>query len=412
MYHIAVIFVREQNVLYSSQINKVRQICKTSAHFQDQRNCERNSRTEMSENLLHIRENGYNILKRKEERLSMQKLFTEFQIKNLTLKNRVVMPPMCMYCAPETGMTTDWHVVHYGSRAAGGAGLIIVEATGVSPEGRLTSNDLGIWDDSHIEGLARIATAIHEGGAKAGIQINHGGRKCEAEGVQIEAPSPIAYDEAGRVPKEMTKQDIADTVLEFKNAAIRAHQAGFDLIEVHAAHGYLLSEFLSPLTNKRVDEYGGSYENRVRFLGEVLDAVREVWPDDKPIEVRISAEDYLEGGNQSEDLGAMLNLVKHKGIDSVNVSTGGVVPIAPKAYPGYQISHAEKIKKLTGLPTTCGGLITKPEEADNILQEGKSDLVYLGRELLRNPYWPLHAAHALNCDVLWPKQYERAKPRR
>ncbi|QOX63268.1 NADPH dehydrogenase NamA [Anoxybacterium hadale] len=342
----------------------------------------------------------------------MKKLFTEYQIKNLTFKNRIVMPPMCMYCAPETGLVTDWHVVHYGSRAVGGSGLITVEATGIAPEGRLTSNDLGIWDDSHIEGLSRIVSAIHDGGAMAAIQINHGGRKCEAKGMQIEAPSPIPYEEGGTVPREMTKQDIANTVMEFKNAAIRADKAGFDLIQIHAAHGYLLSEFLSPLTNKRTDEYGGSYENRVRFLGEVLDAVREVWSAEKPIEVRISAEDYQEGGNKAEDLAAMLNLVKHKGIDAVNVSTGGVVAVVPKTYPGYQTSHAEKIKRLTSLPTSCGGLITKAEEAESILQEGKGELVYLGRELLRNPYWPFYAAHELNCDVSWPKQYERAKPRK
>lgn len=342
----------------------------------------------------------------------MQKLFTEFKIKNLILKNRIVMPPMCMYCAPENGMVTDWHVVHYGSRAVGGSGLIIVEATGVSPEGRLTSNDLGIWDDSHVEGLSKLVSAIHDGGAKAGIQINHGGRKCEAKGVQIEAPSPIPYDAGWPVPKEMSKEDIAETVLEFKNAAIRAEKAGFDMIQIHAAHGYLLSEFLSPVTNKRNDEYGGSYENRVRFLGEVLDAVKAVWPSEKPIDVRISAEDYQEGGNQAEDLAAMINLVKEKGIDTVNVSTGGVVAVVPKAYPGYQISHAEKIKTLTGLPVTGGGLITKAEEAESILSQGKSELVYLGRELLRNPYWPLYAAEELNIDAPWPKQYERAKPRR
>ena len=341
----------------------------------------------------------------------MQKLFTEFKIKNLTLKNRVVMSPMCMYCAQDDGMVTDWHIVHYATRAVGGVGLIIVEATGVSPEGRLSSNDLGIWDDAHIEGLSKIVKAVHDAGAKIGLQINHGGRKCEAAGVQIEAPSPIPYNEGAEPPKEMSKEDIADTVKEFKNAAIRAEKAGFDLIQIHGAHGYLINQFLSPLTNHRTDEYGGIPENRVRFLGEVLDAVKSVWPSEKPIEVRITAEDYQEGGNHAEDLGKMINIVKDKGIDSINVSTGGVVAVVPKTYPGYQIPQAQTIAEITGLPVAAGGLITKPHEANTILIEEKADLIYLGRELLRNPYWVFSAAKELEYDLDWPKQYERAKPK-
>ena len=341
----------------------------------------------------------------------MQKLFTEFKIKNLTLKNRVVMSPMCMYCAQDDGMVTDWHIVHYATRAVGGVGLIIVEATGVSPEGRLSSNDLGIWDDAHIEGLSKIVKAVHDAGAKIGLQINHGGRKCEAAGVQIEAPSPIPYNEGAEPPKEMSKEDIADTVKEFKNAAIRAEKAGFDLIQIHGAHGYLINQFLSPLTNHRTDEYGGIPENRVRFLGEVLDAVKSVWPSEKPIEVRITAEDYQEGGNHAEDLGKMINIVKDKGIDSINVSTGGVVSVVPKTYPGYQIPQAQTIGEITGLPVAAGGLITKPYEANTILIEEKADLIYLGRELLRNPYWVFSAAKELEYDLDWPKQYERAKPK-
>ncbi|MBP6492138.1 MAG: NADPH dehydrogenase NamA [Clostridia bacterium] len=339
----------------------------------------------------------------------MQKLFTEFKIKNLTLKNRVVMSPMCMYCAQDDGMVTDWHIVHYATRAVGGVGLIIVEATGVSPEGRLSSNDLGIWDDAHIEGLSKIVKAVHDAGAKIGLQINHGGRKCEAVGVQIEAPSSIPYNEGAEPPKEMTKEDIADTVHEFKNAAIRGDKAGFDLIQIHGAHGYLINQFLSPLTNHRTDEYGGIPENRVRFLGEVLDAVKSVWPSEKPIEVRITAEDYQDGGNHAEDLGKMINMVKDKGIDSINVSTGGVVSVVPKTYPGYQIPQAQTIGEITGLPVAAGGLITKPYEANTILIEEKADLIYLGRELLRNPYWVFSAAKELEYDLDWPKQYERAK---
>lgn len=341
----------------------------------------------------------------------MNSLFSEFRIKNLSIKNRIVMPPMCMYCAPDSGMATNWHVVHYATRAVGGAGLIIVEATGVSPEGRLTSNDLGIWDDAHIDGLREIVRAVHENGAKIGIQLNHGGRKCTAEGVEIEAPSPIPYEEGDAVPREMSKEDIADTVQEFKRAAARAEKAGFDLIQIHAAHGYLLNEFLSPLTNHRTDEYGGSPENRARILGEVLDAVSAVWPAEKPIEVRVTAEDYQEGGNHAEDLGHMLNLVKDKGIDSVNVSTGGLVPVVPKAYPGYQVPSAVTIKEMTGLPVAVGGLLSDARGVETLIAENKADMVYLGRELLRNPYWALYAAKELNVDLEWPKQYERAKPR-
>lgn len=338
----------------------------------------------------------------------MVKLFSEYEIKNLKLKNRIVMPPMCMYVAPDTGFVTDWHVLHYATRAVGGVGLIIVEATGIAPEGRLTSRDLGIWDDAHIPGLASIVNAVHANGAKIGIQINHGGRKCEAIGMDIEAPSAIPYDQGSKMPREMTREDIAETVNEFKNAAIRAEKAGFDIIQIHAAHGYLLSEFLSPLTNKRQDEYGGSHENRVRFLGEVLDAVKSVWPKDKPVEVRVSAEDYGEGGNLAEDLGVMLNIIKHKGIDSVNVSTGGVIPVVPKAFPGYQVPHAEKIKELTGLPVVAGGLLSDPENIEEILKKDRADQVYLGRELLRNPYWTLGASRILGADFEWPEPYKRA----
>lgn len=341
----------------------------------------------------------------------MRKLFTEFTIKDLKLKNRIVMPPMCMYSAGDDGMVTDWHVIHYATRAVGGVGLIIVEATGVSPEGRLTSNDLGIWSDSHIEGLSWIVRAVHDCGAKIGIQLNHGGRKCEAKDAVIEAPSPIPYNEGGIVPREMLTDDIADTVDEFRNAAIRAHKAGFDLIQIHAAHGYLLNEFLSPLTNHRTDQYGGSPENRVRIAGEVVDAVREVWPAEKPLEIRVTAEDYMDGGNHAEDLGNMLNLIKRKGIDSVNVSTGGLMPVVPQTFPGYQIPQAESIRNMTGLPVSAGGLLSDAVEADSILADNKADLIYLGRELLRNPYWVLNAAKTLDVELEWPKQYERAKRR-
>lgn len=340
----------------------------------------------------------------------MSVLFDTYQIGDLKLKNRLVMAPMCMFCAPESGMVTDWHILHYATRAVGGVGLIVLEATAVSPEGRISSNDLGIWDDAHIEGLSKIVDAVHENGCKIGIQLGHAGRKCAAEGMQIEGPSPIAFDEKSQLPKEMTRADIAETIEEFRQAAIRAEKAGFDLIQIHAAHGYLLSEFLSPLCNIRTDEYGGSHENRARLLGEIVEAVRSVWRH-KPLEVRVSAEDYGEGGNQAEDLAKMINAVKDKGIDSVNVSTGGVVSVAPKVHPGYQVAHAKIIKEQTGLPVVAGGLILGAKMAEEILESGDADLIFFGRELLRNPYFPLQSLHEQDAEQgenRLPQPYRRA----
>jgi len=342
----------------------------------------------------------------------MHELFQEYAIKNLKLKNRIVMAPMCMYCAPETGIVTDWHVLHYATRAVGGVGLIMQEATAVSPEGRISAADLGIWDDEHIAGLASVVKAVHDNGAKMGIQLNHAGRKCEAKGMDIEAPSAIPYTEGNPAPRAMTKNDIEQTVREFQEAAIRANKAGYDLIQIHAAHGYLLNEFLSPLTNHRQDEYGGSYENRVRLLDEVLTAIRAVWPEEKPLEVRITAEDYDEKGNHACDLAEMLNLIKNKGIDSVNVSTGGVISVIPDTFPGYQLPQAKLIKSMTGLPVAAGGLLSDPAHINSILADGNADQIYLGRELLRNPYWVLHASSKLDYDLAWPEQYKRANPRK
>lgn len=339
----------------------------------------------------------------------MQKLFTEMKIKNMVLKNRIVMAPMCMYCAPESGIVTPWHVMHYGTRAVGGVGLVMVEATGVSKEGRIASKDLGIWSDEHIEGLSAIVSAVKENGAKIGIQLNHAGRKCEAVGVQTEAPSSIAFKEGDPIPKEMTEEDIRATVEEFRQGALRAEKAGFDLIEIHAAHGYLLNEYLSPLTNHRTDRYGGSPENRVRFLKEVIAAIKTVWSEEKPLAIRVTAEDYQEGGNHAKDIAEMLNLVQEEGIDLVNVSTGGLVPVVPKTFPGYQVPQAVTIKEMTKLPVIAGGLITTAVQAEEIISEGKAELVYLGRELLRNPYWAFDAAKTLDYDLEWPPQYRRAK---
>lgn len=337
----------------------------------------------------------------------MPSLFSEYSIKNLKLKNRIAMAPMCMFCAKEDGKVTDFHILHYATRAVGGTGLIMVEATAVSPEGRISSADLGIWSDEHLEGLSELVYRVHQNGAKIGLQIGHAGRKCRAEGMMIEAPSAIAFDEESEVPREMTKEDIAETVNEFREAAIRADKAGFDIIQIHAAHGYLLSEFLSPLTNKREDEYGGSSEKRARILGEVVAAVRGVWKD-KPIEIRVSAEDYADGGNEAEDLAEIINFIKAEGVDSVNVSTGGVVSVMPKAYPGYQVAHAKLIREKTGLPVVAGGLILSAEQAEKLIANEEIEQVYFGRELLRNPYLPLNAMSEMLDEADVPKQYKRA----
>jgi len=339
----------------------------------------------------------------------MSKLFSGLKIKDMEIRNRIVMPPMCMYSSDNEGKAYSWHFIHYATRAIGGVGLIIVEATAVEPRGRLSDNDLGLWDDLHIEGLSKIVEEVKKYGAKIGIQINHAGRKCAANQEVIIAPSAIAFDESYKTPVEMTKDDIKNTVKLFRNAALRAYKAGFDMIEIHGAHGYLINQFLSPLSNKRTDEYGGSIENRARFLKEIIHAVREVWPAEKPLGVRVSAEDYAEGGNHDTDLAEIINMVKSEGVDMVNVSSGAVVPVKMKVYPGYQIKFAETVKKITGLPVIAGGLITEAVMAEEILQNERADMVYMGRELLRNPYFPLNAAKEVRDEIIWPKQYERAK---
>lgn len=338
----------------------------------------------------------------------MTKLFSKFELKGMELKNRIVMPPMCMYTA-EDGMANDWHFVHYTTRAVGGVGLIIFEATGVESRGRITDRDLGLWKDEQVEGLRKIVTACQSQGARVGIQLGHAGRKSEVMSEPSIAPSPIAFSEKYRVPVEMTKNEIKAVEIAFREAARRADQAGFDTIEIHAAHGYLISEFLSPLTNKRTDEYGGSEENRGRFLKEILQEIKTVWPEEKPIIVRVSAEDYAEGGNHDDTMANILNALKKEGIDLVNVSSGAVVNITMKVYPGYQTKFAETIKNSTQLSVITGGLITSPLMAEEILQNDRADFIFLGRELLRNPYWPLQAAKELKEELEWPVQYSRAK---
>ncbi|WP_160670059.1 NADPH dehydrogenase NamA [Clostridium sp. C8-1-8] len=341
----------------------------------------------------------------------MSKLFSSFKIKDMEIKNRIVMAPMCMYSSDSAGYANDWHYIHYSTRAIGGTGLIILEATGVEPGGCISSKDLGIWDDSHIEGLKNIVDQCHKYGAKVGIQLNHAGRKSEVLSEPMIAPSALAFDETYRTPVEMTKEDIARVVKLFKDASERVLKAGFDTIEIHGAHGYLISQFLSPLSNKREDEYGGSLENRARFLKELVSAVRSIWPEDKPLILRVSAEDYVEGGNTPETMAELINLVKSEGIDIVNVSTGGVAPATIHAFSGYQVKASEIINKNCELPTIAGGLISEPYMAEEILSNNRADLVFLGRELLRNPYWPLKAAHDLHEDIQYPTQYERGKYR-
>lgn len=342
----------------------------------------------------------------------MSKLFSSFVLKNLEIKNRIVMAPMCMYSADNDGKAKDWHVLHYSTRAVGGVGLILQEATAVETRGRISSSDLGIWDDSQIEGLQKIVSNCKSYGTLMGIQLNHAGRKCEAENERIIAPSPIAFSDGYKVPLEMKKEEINTVILAFKNAAKRCLEIGYDVIEIHGAHGYLINQFLSPVTNSRSDEYGGTLENRARFLKEVIHAVREVWPMEKPLILRVSAEDYVEDGNHPINLAELINLVKDEGIDLINVSSGGVVSIAPNVYQGYQVKFAEIIKENTGLPVIAGGLIVEPHMAEEILQNNRADLIFLGRALLRSPYWPLQADFELKNEVEWPKQYERARLRK
>jgi len=337
----------------------------------------------------------------------MSKLFSSFKIKNMELKNRIVMAPMCMYSSNDYGYVENFHLVHYASRALGGVGFIILEATAVEPEGRLSDKDLGIWDDSHIEGLKKIVDECHKYGAKVAIQLNHAGRKSTTTQEPI-APSAIKYNDEYLNPKEMTKDDIKRVHKAFAQGARRANEAGFDAIEIHGAHGYLISEFLSPLTNKRNDEYGGYKENRVRFLDELISEVKKEWPDNKALMLRVSAQDYIESGNNAEDIADMINLMDNK-LDIINVSTGGVVDTHVDSYPGYQIKHSEIIKNITNIPTIAGGLVTNSYMGEEIIRNNRGDLVFFGRELLRNPYFPIQAASELNTDIIWPEQYVRAK---
>ena len=353
----------------------------------------------------------------------MSLLFSPLTIKNVTLKNRIVVSPMCQYSS-EDGFANDWHLVHLGSRAIGGAALIIQEATAVNAAGRISYGDMGIWKDEHIEKLSSIVSFIHQHGAIAGIQLAHAGRKASCElpwnnGSQIRsgenhwqtvAPSPIPFHDTDMIPHALSKNEIDSLVSDFKNAAMRAAKAGYKIIELHAAHGYLINEFLSPLSNNRTDEYGGSFENRIRFLLEIIAAVQTVWPAALPLFVRISASDWVEGGWTIADSVQLSMILKKKGVDLVDCSSGGLVPTATiPAGPSYQVPFAEVIKKQTGILTGAVGIITNAQQAEEILQQQKADCIVMAREHLRDPYFALHAAKALNEDIEWPIQYVRAK---
>lgn len=332
-------------------------------------------------------------------------LFTPYTVKNVTLKNRIVMSPMCMYSSHrEGGMVEDFHMTHYISRAVGGAGLIMIEATSVTPQGRISPQDLGIWNDEHADGLAKLVDGIKQYGAKTAIQLAHAGRKAVLEG-EIISPSALAFNEKMKTPAAMTKEQISETIQAFKDGAIRAKKAGFDIIELHGAHGYLINQFLSPLSNKRTDEYGGSKENRYRFLHEVIEAVKDVW--DGPLFVRVSATDYHPEGLDVKDYVEFSTWMKEQGVDLIDVSSGALVPADIKVFPGYQVKLAERIREGAGIDTGAVGLITSGIQADEILGNERADLIFLARALLRDPYWPRTAAMELGAEIEAPKQYSR-----
>ncbi|MDO9629330.1 MAG: NADH:flavin oxidoreductase/NADH oxidase [Acholeplasmataceae bacterium] len=330
-------------------------------------------------------------------------LYEPFKIKNITIKNRVVMPPMCMYSANTLGFSNDFHVVHYGTRAIGGVGLIIQEATAVLPDGRISVNDLGIWSDDHIAGLKKIVNVIHENGSIAGIQINHAGRKAKVD--KPIAPSAVSYSDDYGKPGEMTIEDIKEVVLSFKEAARRADEAGYDLLEIHGAHGYLVFQFLSPISNLRTD----AYKDGKKFLREVVEAIAEVWPKEKVLALRVSGTEYVEGGVTPETISEAINSVKDLGIDIIDVSSGGNVLVKINSFPGYQLDLAKKISELTGLPVMGGGLITDLRLADHAVSSNKCDLVYLGRLLLREPYVVINSASEMGALMPYPTQYIRGK---
>ncbi|RPE76963.1 NADH:flavin oxidoreductase/NADH oxidase [Vulcaniibacterium tengchongense] len=352
----------------------------------------------------------------------MSRLFQPLTQRSLTVRNRIAVSPMCQYSAND-GVPGDWHLVHLGARATGGAGAVIAEATAVSAEGRISPADTGLWNDAQGEAWARIVRFIAAQGATPGVQLAHAGRKASTAapwlgggalapgdgGWTPVAPSPLAFSARSPQPRELSAAEIANVVDDFACAAWRARAAGFRLIEIHAAHGYLLHQFLSPLSNRRRDAYGGCFDNRVRLLLEVVDAVRKVWPERLPLWLRVSATDWAAGGWDIEQSAALARLVAHRGVDLIDVSSGGLVAEAkvPVA-PGYQVPFAARIRREANIATGAVGMITTPEQAESILAEGAADVVLLARELLRDPNFPLRAAKALGAEAPVPEQYLRA----
>lgn len=342
----------------------------------------------------------------------MSKLFNPITLRGLTLKNRIAVSPMCQYQADTDGYINDWHVVHYGSLALSGAGLVVVEAAAVESRGRISDHDVGLYDDGHVEGLRRIVQFGHSQGVKMGIQLAHAGRKAELE-EEIVGPSAIPFSDKFKVPTEMTEEHIATVIANFRRAAQRAVDAGFDVVEIHGAHGYLIHQFLSPISNTRTDAYGGSVENRLRFPLEVVRAVRAVIPDDMPLFIRVSGSEYSEDGYTMEDMCTYVQAFKESGVDLVDVSSGGNLPAPPdKVYAGYQMPFAEQIKSRVDVAIGGVGMLDDPILADSFVQAGKADLIFIARGFLRNKNWGLDAAIALNEPVQPPVPYRRAYPHR
>lgn len=336
----------------------------------------------------------------------MSLLLSPFEFKGLKLKNRVVMSPMCMHSAAEDGFVTDWHRVHYGARALGQVGLIFPETLAVNKDARIGAGDLGIWSDEHVEGLRGLVDLLHSFGAKVGAQIGHAGRNADLPGVDVVAPSAIPFTDDSPVPRALAVEEIPALVKSFGAAARRALEAGFDVLEIHAAHGYLLSTFLSPLSNIRDDEYGGDAKCRYRILGEIIDEIKQVWGD-RPLFVRISSSDYAEGGNTPESFLEYGRWMKEQGVDLIDCSSGGIKMLKVQSYPGYQVPAAELLRKELGIATGAVGLIQDGRQAEEILQNGRADLVFVGRQMLRDPFWVRSAADELKVSIDTPAPYTR-----
>jgi len=355
--------------------------------------------------------------------MSIPLLFTPLKIKSITLKNRIVVSPMCQYSSTD-GFANDWHFVHLGSRAVGGAALVFTEATAVNPEGRISPHDLGIWKDEHIASLKKITAFIEKNGAVPGMQLAHAGRKASVTepwngdklipitdgGWKTVGPSSIPFSQEKDTPLELDQAGINKIIADFKAAAKRVLDAGFKVIEIHGAHGYLINEFTSPLSNQRTDKYGGSFENRIRFLLEIIDAIKTIWPEDYPLFLRISASDWADNGWTTDDSVRLATIVKERGVDVMDCSSGGVLSDAKiPAKPNYQVPFADAVRK-TGMLTGAVGIIVAAKQAEDILKNGQADLIFMARELLRDPYFPFRAARELEYDeLIWPVQYERAK---